>query len=59
MIPPGSNVNARCTTHNARRRTKKQQQNNTLKKQQPQITIGHGGYLGDHLISNIVHGHRT
>lgn len=49
---PGSNVDARCTTHNARQRTKK---NNkiTLKKQNPQLAIGRRGYLDDNLISNI------
>lgn len=49
---PDSNVDARCTTHNARQRTKK---NNkiTLKKQNPQLAIGRRGYLDDNLISNI------
>lgn len=47
---PGSNVNARCTTHNARQRTKKPQQNNTEK---TKPAIGRRGYLDDNLISNI------
>lgn len=50
---PGSNVNARCTTHNARQRTKKKNNKITLKKQNPQLAIGRRGYLDDNLISNI------
>lgn len=49
---PGSNVGARCTTHNARQRTKKTNKI-TLKKQNPQLAIGRRGYLDDNLISNI------
>lgn len=49
---PGSNVNARCTTHNARQRTKKKKKI-TLKKQNPQLAIGRRGYLDNNLISNI------
>lgn len=49
---PGSNVDARCTTHNARQRTKKPNKI-TLKKQNPQLAIGRRGYLDDNLISNI------